>query len=135
MKEVQCRLIQVSIRRGDGRKSLNLPFPFYSKGRERKGDGLAGWKTGKKERRQRTPADVAFIFRGTSAQKPNRLNEAANKRIPARGKDSGGVGGLQGKSRMRILASALGACLTRQAGFAAARPAASGGLWQEIRDQ
>src|SRR5207253_1797872 len=51
-------------------------------GRERKGDGLAGWKTGKKERRQRTPADVAFIFRGTSAQKPNRLNEAANKRIP-----------------------------------------------------
>src|SRR5438445_741071 len=57
------------------------------------------------------------------------------KEYPARGKDSGGVGGLQGKSRMRILASALGACLTRQAGFAAARPAASGGLWQEIRDQ
>src|SRR5207249_8862160 len=68
--------------RGDGRESLNLPFPFYSKGRERKGDGLAGWKTGKKERRQRTPADAAFIFRGASAQKPNRLNEAANKRIP-----------------------------------------------------
>src|SRR5437868_15116026 len=44
------------------------------------------------------------------------------KEYPARGKDSGGVGGLQGKSRMRILASALGACLTRQAGFAAARP-------------
>src|SRR5207249_6481545 len=62
--------------RGDGRESLNLPFPFYSKGRERKGDGLAGWKTGKKERRQRTPADVAFIFRGTSAQKPNRLNRS-----------------------------------------------------------
>ena len=57
------------------------------------------------------------------------------KEYPARGKDSGGVGGLHGKSRMRILASALGACLTRQAGFAAARPAASGGLWQEIRDQ
>src|SRR5947208_15315245 len=54
------------------------------------------------------------------------------KEYPARGKDSGGVGGLHGKSRMRILASALGACLTRQAGFAAARPAASGGLWQEI---
>src|SRR5438876_2913425 len=35
------------------------------------------------------------------------------KEYPARGKDSGGVGGLQGKSRMRILASALGACLTR----------------------
>src|SRR6266566_3141026 len=45
------------------------------------------------------------------------------KEYPARGKDSGGVGGLQGKSRMRILASALGACLTRQAGFAAAQPA------------
>src|SRR5437660_2674734 len=109
MQAVTCRLLQGCMTRCDRRKSLNLPFPFYSKGRERKGDGLAGWKTGKKERRQRTPADVAFIFRGTSAQKPNRLNEAANKRIPARGKDSGGVGGLQGKSRMRILASALGA--------------------------
>src|SRR5438034_2071054 len=80
MQGVICRLLQGRIKRGDGHESLNLPFPFYSKGRERKGDGLAGWKTGKKERRQRTPADVAFIFRGTSAQKPNRLNEAANKR-------------------------------------------------------
>src|SRR5205807_9397834 len=55
------------------------------------------------------------------------------KEYPARGKDSGGVGGLQGKSRMRILASAIGACLTRQAGFAAARPAARGGLWEASR--
>src|SRR6266704_6237350 len=82
MQGVICRLLQGRIKRGDGHEALNLPFPFYSKGRERKGDGLAGWKTGKKERRQRTPADAAFIFRGTSAQKPNRLNEAANKRIP-----------------------------------------------------
>src|SRR5437773_11425188 len=65
-----------------GGKFLTLPSRSSLRGRERKGDGLAGWKTGKKERRQRTPADVAFIFRGTSAQKPNRLNEAANKRIP-----------------------------------------------------
>src|SRR5437667_6536283 len=133
MKEVICRLVQDGITRGDGRESWNLPFPFYSKGRERKGDGLAGWKTGKKERRQRTPADVAFIFRGTSAQKPNRLNEAANKRIPRQRERFRRGWWTAGKER--ILASALGACLTRQAGFAAARPAASGGLWQEIRDQ
>src|SRR2546429_5982433 len=36
------------------------------------------------------------------------------KEYPARGKDSGGVGGLQGKSRMRILASALGACRSEE---------------------
>src|SRR2546430_14946039 len=45
-------------------------------------DGKPEKRSAGKERRQRTPADVAFIFRGTSAQKPNRLNEAANKRIP-----------------------------------------------------
>src|SRR5947207_14337736 len=55
------------------------------------------------------------------------------KEYPARGKDSGGVGGLQGKSRMRFLASALGVCLTRKAGVAAGRPAARGALWQEVR--
>src|SRR5439155_18279769 len=49
------------------------------------------------------------------------LFRSQTKEYPARGKDSGGVGGLQGKSRMRILASALGACLTRQAPRAEAR--------------
>src|SRR5438034_10104772 len=85
MQGVICRLLQGRIKRGDGHESLNLPFPFYSKGRERKCDGLAGWKTGKKECRQRTSADVAVIFRGTYAQKPNRLNEAANKRMTRQG--------------------------------------------------
>jgi len=60
-----------------------------------------------KERRQKTPADVALVFRGLSAQKPNRLHRGA-KQCPAGWKDSGGVYGLKGMSRMRILASALG---------------------------
>src|SRR5947199_9128428 len=56
------------------------------------------------------------------------------KEYPARGKDSGGVGGLQGKRRMRILASALGACLTRMADLAAARPDDSDVLRKEYRE-
>src|SRR5947199_8533623 len=55
------------------------------------------------------------------------------KEYPARGKDSGEGGGLQGKSRIRILAPALAAGLTRQEGSSAARPAARGGPSQEIR--
>src|SRR6266571_7494624 len=41
-------------------------------------DGKPEKRSAGKERRRTS----AFIFRGTSAQKPNRLNEAANKRIP-----------------------------------------------------
>jgi hypothetical protein len=78
-------------------------------------------ESGKKERRQRTPADVAFGFpRGLSAQKPIRLKMGRAKQYPAGWKNSGGVYGLQGKSRIRILASVPRACLTRQAGFTAA---------------
>src|SRR5437879_2089635 len=47
-------------------------------------DGKPEKRSAGKERRQKTPADVAFIFRGTSAQKPNRHNEGANKRVPRR---------------------------------------------------
>jgi hypothetical protein len=60
-----------------------------------------------KERRQKTPADVAFVFRGAFSSEADRLHRDA-KQYPAGWKDSGGVYGLKGMSRMRILASALG---------------------------
>src|SRR5437016_1820259 len=93
------------------------------------------WPDGKPEKRsagkerRRTPR---LFSEGLQLRNRTGSMRQQTKEYPARGKDSGGVGGLQGKSRMRILASALGACLTRQAGFAAARPAASGGLWQAV---
>ena len=48
MQGVICRLLQGRIKRGDGHESLNLPFPFFSKRRERKGGGLAGDRIRKK---------------------------------------------------------------------------------------
>src|SRR6266576_1890622 len=134
MQGVICRLLQGRIKRGDGHESLNLPFPFYSMGREREGrwsDGAREKRSAGKERRRTS----RLFSEGLPLRNRTGSMRQQTKEYPARGKDSGGVGGLQGKSRMRILASALGACLPRQAGFAAARPAASGGLWQEIRDQ
>ena len=80
-----------------------------------------------KERRQKTPADVAFVFRGHSAQKPNRLHRGA-KQYPAGWKDSGGVYGRDepyADPRLSPRASP-----TRQAGFTAARTAANSLLWR-----
>src|SRR5436853_5992720 len=48
MQGVICRLLQGRIKRGDGHESLNLPFPFFSKRRERKGGGLSGDRIRKK---------------------------------------------------------------------------------------
>src|SRR5205807_4268055 len=47
MQGVICRLLQGRIKRGDGHESLNLPFPFYSMGREREGR----WSDGAREKR------------------------------------------------------------------------------------
>src|SRR6266576_2421825 len=51
------------------------------------------------------------------------------KGYPARGKDSGGVGGLQGKSRMRILASAFGGLPNPAGRF---RRGATCGKWRTL---
>src|SRR5206468_12436287 len=88
-------------------------------------DGKPEKRSAGKERRQRTPADVAFIFRGTSAQKPNRLNEAANKRVPRRMERFRRGEWTAGKEPYTDPRLSPRACLTRQAGFTAARPAAN----------
>ena len=73
-------------------------------------------------------ADVAWILRGASAQKPIRLFWGIGE--PARVWESGGL--WTGRiSRVRILASALGPALDRQAGFTAARPAAKSELQRQ----
>ena len=115
MQGVICRLLQGRIKRGDGHESLNLPFPFYSMGREREGRWSDGAR--EKERRQKTPADVGFIFRGTSAQKPNRLNEGANKRVPRRMERLRRGLWTIGKEPYTDLRLSPRACLTRQARF------------------
>jgi len=88
---------------------LSLPFPFFSKRRERKGGGLAGDRIWKKGAQAKNAGGCRVWFsEGLSAQKPIRLKKGRAKQYPAGWKNSGGVYGLQGKSRMRILASALG---------------------------
>src|SRR6266704_6101992 len=98
----------------------------------RGGNGRAMvWPDGKPEKRSagKERRRTSRLFsEGLQLRNRTGSTRQQTKEYPARGKDSGGVGGLQGKSRMRILASALGACLTRQAGFATARPAAIGGI-------
>jgi len=54
---------------------LRLPFRFFSRRWEGKARGLVGELT--KERRQRTPATVALVSEGLSAQKPIRLERGA----------------------------------------------------------
>jgi len=89
---------------------LSLPFPFFSKRRERKGgSGLAGDRIRKKGAPAKNAGGCRVWFsEGLSAQKPIQLKKGRAKQYPAGRKKSGGVYGLQGKSRMRILASALG---------------------------
>src|SRR5437870_4943252 len=89
---------------------------FPSRSTLRGGNGRAMvWPDGKPEKRSagKERRRTSRLF-SEGLQLRNRTGSMRQqtKEYPARGKDSGGVGGLQGKSRMRILASALGACLT-----------------------
>ena len=68
------------------------------------------------------PAGPRVCFRGASARKPIQLMEEG--KCPAGFRESGGVLWTGRISRVRMLASAPRACLNRQAGFTAARPAA-----------
>jgi hypothetical protein len=77
-----------------------------------------------KERRQKTPADVALVFRGLSAQKPNRLHRGA-KQYPAGWKELRRGLWTEGNEPYADLRLSPRACLTWQAGFTAARPAAN----------
>jgi len=109
MQGVICRLLQGRIKRGDGHESLNLPFPFFSKRRERKGGGLAGDRIRKKGAPAKNAGGRRVLFsEGLQLRSRTGSMREQTKEYPARGKDSGGVSGLQGKSRIRILASALG---------------------------
>src|SRR5271165_6962246 len=76
------------------------------------------------ERRQKTPADVAFVFRGLSAQKPNRLHRG-RKTVPRRMERLRRGLWTEGNEPYADPRLSPRACLTRQAGFTAARPAAN----------
>src|SRR5437667_12406377 len=96
------------------------------------------WPDGKPEKRsagEERRRTSRLVSEGLQLRNRTGSMRQQTKEYPARGKDSGGVGGLHGKSRMRSLASAPGACLTRPAGSAAAGPAAVGRPWQGIRDR
>jgi hypothetical protein len=70
---------------------LSLPFPFFTKERERNVTVVSPDAEPEKERRQKTPADVALVFRGHSAQKPNRLHGGAKQNsTPPDGKTPAG---------------------------------------------
>src|SRR6266704_2950138 len=123
MQGVICRLLQGRIKRGDGHESLNLPFPFYSMGREREGrwsDGAREKRSAGKKRRRTS----RLFSEGLPLRSRTGSMREQTKEYPARGKDSGGVCGL-GNEPSTDLRLSPRACLTRQAGFAAARPAAN----------
>jgi hypothetical protein len=84
---------------------LSLPFPFFTKERERNDRGLAGCRTGKGAPAKNAGGRRVCFPRGIQLR--SRTGCSA-KQYPAGWKDSGGVYGLKGMSRMRILASALG---------------------------
>src|SRR2546425_5831388 len=90
--------------------------------------GYPSWRSPKRSARQRTPDERRVDFRGASAQKPIRLGVEEQREDPAGVWDSGGVGlDHQPYSDLRFSPRA---CLDRQAGFTAARPAADLMRWQ-----
>jgi hypothetical protein len=81
---------------------LSLPFPFFSKRWERKAHGLGGEMT--KERRPRTPADVALVARGLQLRSRSGWK---GEKTPPECQLRRGLGTGR-RSRIRILASAFG---------------------------
>src|SRR5437870_5824654 len=92
MQGVICRLLQGRIKRGDGHESLNLPFPFYSMGREREGR----WSDGAREKRsagKRRRRTSGLFSEGLQLRSRTGSMREQTKEYPAGWKDSGGVCG------------------------------------------
>ena len=102
---------------------MRVPFPFFSKGAGTEGP-LSGWKETNKECRHGTPADVALVSEGLSAQKPIRLDGSKKEKNPAGVKSPAGLVVDWTDEPYSDPRRSPRACLNRQAGFTAARPAA-----------
>jgi hypothetical protein len=67
---------------------LSLPFPFFTKERERNATVVSPDAEPEKERRQKTPADVALVFRGAFSSEAEPA--AAQNSTPPDGKTPAG---------------------------------------------